>query len=447
MNKFVSKWVSFLTALSLVLVLVLQPVVALAQTADLTQEEALEELLNQDFGDLINAELVSRLAEIRAKRKALQEAREEVVEEDLVPVLSHSKMLKLSFGDLKKAVPNFSGTEIDASGVVLSGADLSVVRTLGFETGDRVKTSLGQIDFVSKIKGDVDAILLLANFVDGDKIVVDFVGQDQDVEFLLASDQLGKVVELNGMQVKLEVVDKVEFEEFVGESDFNDVSGSDWFNKYVGNAKKRKLVDGYKDANGNLTGEFGPADNVTVAELLKIAARVFRLQEKAGEPVLQSGRSHWARGYVKLAENLGVTIVKDANLDLNRPATRGEVTRVMLEFSGVLKKGLNSAQIEACNYADLTSSDPNYLPICLASKLGVVSGDDNGGARRNFRPAANLVRAEVAKIADSFANLFDYDFVAIDEDDGFFEGGEIMIDEDDGFFRGGEVMIDEDDGF
>lgn len=52
---------------------------------------------------------------------------------------------------------------------------------------------------------------------------------------------------------------------------FVDVNPSDWFYGYVTSAYNWSILDGYKDAAGNLTGYFGPADPVTRGQISKIA--------------------------------------------------------------------------------------------------------------------------------------------------------------------------------
>lgn len=58
-------------------------------------------------------------------------------------------------------------------------------------------------------------------------------------------------------------------------------------------------MNGYQDENGNLTGEFGPENNLTVAECLKIAFIAFKshVDENITNDALPSGYSnlnnHW----------------------------------------------------------------------------------------------------------------------------------------------------------
>lgn len=51
---------------------------------------------------------------------------------------------------------------------------------------------------------------------------------------------------------------------------FDDVSEDAWYAKYVAFAATRNIISGYKHANGNLTGEFGPEDPATRAESAKM---------------------------------------------------------------------------------------------------------------------------------------------------------------------------------
>jgi len=54
-------------------------------------------------------------------------------------------------------------------------------------------------------------------------------------------------------------------------NDFTDVKQNDWFAPYVYVANLCKIAQGYRDANGNKTGEFGSSDNTTISQALKMA--------------------------------------------------------------------------------------------------------------------------------------------------------------------------------
>jgi len=52
---------------------------------------------------------------------------------------------------------------------------------------------------------------------------------------------------------------------------FSDVVAGSWYEPHVVSAYNQSVIDGYKDANDNLTGLFGPGNPVTRAEVAKLA--------------------------------------------------------------------------------------------------------------------------------------------------------------------------------
>ncbi len=56
---------------------------------------------------------------------------------------------------------------------------------------------------------------------------------------------------------------------------FLDVIAGEWYERFVAFAYLQDFVDGYKDAEGNLTGYFGPGNNLTRAEAAKIIILVY----------------------------------------------------------------------------------------------------------------------------------------------------------------------------
>ncbi len=55
---------------------------------------------------------------------------------------------------------------------------------------------------------------------------------------------------------------------------FIDTLNGTWYEKYVAFAVYKGYIEGYRDAAGNLTGWFGPADNMTRAEAAKIIVNI-----------------------------------------------------------------------------------------------------------------------------------------------------------------------------
>lgn len=178
---------------------------------------------------------------------------------------------------------------------------------------------------------------------------------------------------------------------------FKDTDDNEWYTTFVAPMKDRGIISGFKDADGNDIGEYRPGNNVTVAETLKIALGSAGEETSEGTPKLSRALNHWAKAYVKRAEELSLDVVNDGELDLNRNATRAEVVRIMLEAAGV-----DPAAVSSTDFSDLPTSHEHAKFVQLAKDLGIVSGDDG---TTNFRPDEPINRAEVAKIANQILEV------------------------------------------
>jgi hypothetical protein len=179
---------------------------------------------------------------------------------------------------------------------------------------------------------------------------------------------------------------------------FRDAEDTEWYTPYINFAKNEGVVSGYKDAVTNtLTGYYGPSDNITVAELLKMAIESAGLDQKSYEctdadrPACDIMNSHWANQYYDTAKWHNFYITQETqNFDPNRPARREEVVRTFLE-------AFERSYGNSCStsFSDVPSSNVYSCYIEEARDLGIVSGDDY---TNNFRPTDSINRAEVAKI-------------------------------------------------
>ncbi|MBU0577941.1 S-layer homology domain-containing protein [Patescibacteria group bacterium] len=173
---------------------------------------------------------------------------------------------------------------------------------------------------------------------------------------------------------------------------FSDTDDDAWYTEYVSAVKNSGIISGYKNADGSSTGQYGPGNNVTVAEIIKIALETTGEGTSDSTPGLNAAWHHWAKGYVARAEELGLDIVNDDGLDLDRPATRGEVVRIMLEVLGI-----SPDPVTGTDFFDVLTTHEHAAYVQYAKDLGIVSGDDTTGA---FRPDDSINRAEAAKIAN-----------------------------------------------
>jgi len=176
-----------------------------------------------------------------------------------------------------------------------------------------------------------------------------------------------------------------------GSSPFLDVSYSDacWYCTFVDTMKDRGIVSGYKNSDGSLSGEFGPGNNVTIAELLKIALETAGEDESSHIPDLSSAKDHWAQGYVAKGEELGIPILDDSDLDINRNASRGEVIQTV--FAAL---GIDTSDYTSSSFTDSSSAGDHLGPVEYAKDLDIIEGYSDG----TFGYTSSVNRAEIAKI-------------------------------------------------
>ena len=188
---------------------------------------------------------------------------------------------------------------------------------------------------------------------------------------------------------------------------FRDVPPGAWFAAHVETAAEMRFVEGYRDAEGNLTGEFGPGNPVTVAEAVKmtmVAAGLGPLDREPG--------GHWSDPYFALAEGEGIELPEGLATRRDAPATRAEVSAIVAAaYQGAYLYG----DVLDCNYSDVPLDHPGYYGIRVVTGLDIMVGDGRETANEfrwdwesgefppcvvtTFRPSASINRAEMAKVA------------------------------------------------
>ena len=115
----------------------------------------------------------------------------------------------------------------------------------------------------------------------------------------------------------------------------------------------------------------------------------FQVGPADGETDLAQANDHWAKGYVKRAELLSMSLIKQ-RADINRDATRAEVCRMLLEAQGIVP-----ADVEKVDFPDVSPrhEDANYIQEC--KNLGLFAGRGDTG---EFLPDEGINRAEAAKV-------------------------------------------------
>lgn len=162
---------------------------------------------------------------------------------------------------------------------------------------------------------------------------------------------------------------------------FKDTDDHEWYTRYVVVVKDEGIVEGKRGPDGQLLGEFAPTDEVTVGEVLKIALE----SSGVGSTYQPTAGEHWATGYQQEAQNYGLYFE-----DLNRPATRAEVTMMLLKLMGI-----EPADDGAPRFGDVPTTHPHFGYVNAAYDLNMIQGDSATG---NFRPNDGINRAESAKL-------------------------------------------------
>lgn len=211
---------------------------------------------------------------------------------------------------------------------------------------------------------------------------------------------------------------------------FDDVETSSWYFPYMQRLQANGIIGGYKDLEGNETGFFGPGDNLTVAESLKIALLSFRDVRKTYESLINDEMSfmtedqeqafrerffekyanliaviedkvdfpdhienHWANEYLKRGYGLNLSILENLdNFDPDRSITRGELLEVVANV-----KDIDIPEYKTYSLSDIDNSSRADL-IEYSYRMGYIVGYPDG----TFKEDDLLNRAEIAKIINNF---------------------------------------------
>lgn len=186
----------------------------------------------------------------------------------------------------------------------------------------------------------------------------------------------------------------------VGDTQINfyDVQSSDWFADYVRTTVDGGILEGYKDDQGNLTGEFGPADNVNLAQLAKVAHKLAGITTDSLRFDSQNPRAKgtWFNGYFASAEYRNWIAYVLPTEDPSRPATRAEVVATLLQ---ALEK--DALWPTATFYTDVLPHTKYSYAIERAAVDGLIDT-----SVKTFRPNDPINRAELAKLITTAIDLY-----------------------------------------
>lgn len=175
------------------------------------------------------------------------------------------------------------------------------------------------------------------------------------------------------------------------DAQFNDVDTNSWYYPYVVASYEYALITGRSNS-------FAPDDDITVAELVTISARIRALYLSETIPAAAEGEA-WYTPYARYLTERGLLDV-DA-MDYDAPATRAQLAGI---FAAALPEecfGGENAVLVADAYAsggyitDVNESTPYRSQILWLYREGLSVGVDGTGS---YRPNKTTSRAEAAAI-------------------------------------------------
>lgn len=184
---------------------------------------------------------------------------------------------------------------------------------------------------------------------------------------------------------------------------FADVSGDDWYCEYVAALYELGLTEGKGSAD-----RYAPGDDVTVGELLTMAARLRSLYEygdgEAGAAAFGGGA--WYLPYVLYLQSEGAAGTELAGR-YELPATRAETAHILAHAlpDGLLEP-VNDVWV-AVGYGsgrfipDVDAGTAYREDILQMYRWGVLTGEDDGVG--SFRPEGSVTRAETAAMVARLA--------------------------------------------
>ena len=172
-----------------------------------------------------------------------------------------------------------------------------------------------------------------------------------------------------------------------GSTNFSDVPANQWYAPAVSYVTQRGLFSGVSET------QFAPSQSMTRGMLVSVLYRFNGTSHTGSSPFADVSSNAWYGNAVSwaYANNL-VSGVSDTSFAPNTPITREQAAVMLaryLKFSGVaLENGTPDFQD--------TASISGYAKESVGAmqKAGLLSGDNVG----NFRPNAQITRAEIASI-------------------------------------------------
>lgn len=198
----------------------------------------------------------------------------------------------------------------------------------------------------------------------------------------------------------------------VSAATFTDINEVSWASSTIQAVSDKGLINGYED------GTFRAKNNVTYSEAMVM---IYNLMDKTGNlkagttntlPMYQSVLNTykiptWSQSTVAYGLSAQILMASDlpkfTTNGVANPATRQDVA---VMFGRALSTKYDIYAGTGVKYNDVWRISDDAMPyVDLLTRLGIVSGDDNG----NFNPTANITRAEMAVMMNKTYDLLTND--------------------------------------
>ncbi|MFN7160957.1 MAG: S-layer homology domain-containing protein [Candidatus Gracilibacteria bacterium] len=161
---------------------------------------------------------------------------------------------------------------------------------------------------------------------------------------------------------------------------FVDVNPSDWFYGYVTSAYNWSILDGYKDAAGNLTGYFGPADPVTRGQIAKIGVNSQSPIDRYTQVPLGNMNTNNANTNTGTGSNMNSNVpMSNASFEaaLSSSTPTGVTLATGTAFNTVAKIDLTAGTQEDVKVSAITIMHRGLSPDSIVNGVLVVDKDGN----------------------------------------------------------------------
>lgn len=174
---------------------------------------------------------------------------------------------------------------------------------------------------------------------------------------------------------------------------FSDVDLTEWYAPYVESVYETGLMSGL---SGVKAGTFGVNGNMTLAQSVTIASRIYSSYAGDKETFTAKSGDKWIDPYLRYAEKNNIITAQVAASDaaaLDKPVTRAQ-------FAELISAAIADSEcaeintIKSNQFSDIYETGTVGRAIYRLCRAGIITGDSHG----NFNPDASISRAQVAAI-------------------------------------------------